>query len=460
MPQATQLLIKDGLVITLDKQRSIYRSGYVAIDQGQITKVGAMDDCPYQGAEEINARGMVVMPGLVNCHDHLIQSLWRGFGDQMDSWEFVERVGYPLARVTDRDMAYVGTFLSLIELAKSGVTTTGDCYYTNTDTGSIDGACEALRESGLRSVMVRAALDSPDAPEFLREDGEAAVNQLERLSRTWGSPLLSIATEAFGILRCTKQFIQRLHSYAVTNDSKLHIHLASNKKELDQVEQTHGMGCVQYLDAMGCVSPALVTIHTLWLKPGEARLLAERGASVAYNPVSNMYLGSGFLPLRELLEHKVNIGLGLDGAATNNSQNMFETMKFAFLPQRCRHSEPSFGSVEQVLEMATLGSAKVLGLEEQIGSLEIGKRADIVMLNKSTANLVPATNIVSHLVHSATPANVDTVMVDGKVVVQGGKYLPADEATLVEAGEKAVKRMVEAASLPEFPEYSRSWPVI
>jgi 5-methylthioadenosine/S-adenosylhomocysteine deaminase len=444
------VLIRGGIVLTMDPARRILAPGFVAIRDGRIVAVNGGHGEVFDAEETINASGYLVMPGLINAHGHLVQTLYRGLGDEYAQSAWPRHIVFRLSTALTADHAYNGARLALLELLKSGVTTTADSHFTHVHKDSIDGVCRAISESGVRAVVSRAAMDRSFGAqeEMFWEDIGIAVAETERVRTRWNSDRLQIVPEALSPQRCSPGLIQMMAAFADKTGTMWHMHVSSGKAEAEFILDHHGCGPVEYLDSLGVLSHRLLAAHCIWLRPQEIALLAQHNVKVAHNPVSNMYLGAGVAPVLALLAQRITVGLGVDGAATNNSQDMFETMKAAMLLQKVSGLSATIGSAEMALEMATLGSARALGLADIVGSLEPDKAADIVLLDANQPHLAPHGRLISNLVYSGKASGVRTVLVGGEVILRDGRHVRWDEDEIIlQANESQMALLTATDSL-------------
>jgi len=424
------LLIQGGTVLTMNPKREIFDNGFLVIHNGRIAEVGRGTIPPDPNREVIHAEDQIILPGWINGHNHLIQALYRGLGDTLPLPMWIGKIFDALASLT-REKAYVGASLALIELIHSGVTTTADSHFSHVYKDSIEGVLEAIQSIGIRGVIARGSMDR-SVPEIYQEKSEESLKELVALSQKWNSERIRMSPEALGVLRCSEKMIKELSSFSREMKTPFFMHIASSKAEAETIQQRKGCGVFEYLDRLGVLNERCVAAHCIWLAPKEPALLKDKGVKVVYNPVSNMFLGSGVAPIPILVKEGVRVALGLDGAASNNSQNFFETMKFASLLQRITHLDTSVLPPEEILEMATIRGAEVLGIGKEAGSLEKGKWADLIFLDSKSPRLNPKKKIVSNIVYSACPSDITKVMVGGRVIYDGKSIVTVDETEIIE----------------------------
>ena len=445
-------LIERATVVTMNASDEVLAPGWVEVRDGQITAVSGTPLDPAGADRRIDGLKKVVMPGLVNAHTHLYQTLIRGVYEEIPFPDWLRAI-YHCGRVLTPDDCLVGARLGALEALRSGVTTLLDHQFLNRGVELPEATIAGIRALGLRAVLARTIMDVGDlAPPEVIETPEAGLRSvealLERLKGQTGDGLLTLMTgpntpgaSASGELaRATRAFADQ-------HDLGQSMHLAESASVVSTVRARYGQpGVAIWLDELDALGPRLIAAHSVHVSGDEVAILARRGVSVCHNPVSNMFLGDGIAPVVEMLAAGVNVALGTDGAASNNAQDMFQVLKMAALLQRARTQDAHAVSPKQALRMATISGARALGLDHLVGSLEPGKRADLIMLDLYAApHTVAVHNVVSHLVHCATPADVQLVMVDGHVLMDHGEIVGLDEPRLLaEAqaiGEDLVRRL-------------------
>lgn len=454
-----ELLLTDAVVITMDGARRAFRSGFVWLRDGRVHRVGAMGELGAvpAGVARRALGGQLVMPGLVNCHTHLSNGMLRGLYDEMPLETWFSKGMWPVLDGLDRSNGEAAAELALLELMSIGVTTTATGEIGSRHPAMLDGVLGAVERSGIRALVSRIAMDSADPsspaqfiPEGYRDTPASAADELRRLKRRYDSDRVTVTPEALGVLRCTPQMVQAMHAVAVEHGCLFTMHAASSPDEREASRKRFGHGSIMQLERLGVLGPRTLLAHAIWLDDAEIALLAARGTGLSHNPVSNAYYASGIARLPELLEAGVRVGLGVDGASTNNGQNVWETMKMAMLFQKQRLEDPGFGSAELALELMTLGGARALHLEREVGSLEPGKRADLVVIDTGRVSLAPAQTLVSNLVYSNDPWAVRDVYVDGERIVVDGVHRALDRRAVVRGATRALDSVLKTAGLEDY----------
>lgn len=469
-PRATrkggELLLTDAMVLTMDGTRRAFRSGYVWLRDGRIHRVGAMRELGAvpRGVARRALPGRLVMPGLVNCHTHLSNGVLRGIYDEMPLEVWFSKGMWPVLDGLDARTGEAAAGLSLLELMCMGVTTTATGEIGSRHPEMLDGVLTAVERAGIRARVSRIAMDSADAsspaqfiPEGYRDTPQFAVDEVRRLKRRYDSDRVTVTPEALGVLRCTPQMVQAMHAVAVEARCLFTMHAASSQDERDESRRRYGHGSIAELEKQGVLGPRTLLAHAIWLDDAEIALVAQRGTGLSHNPVSNAYYASGVARLPELLAAGVRVGLGVDGASTNNGQNVWETMKMAMLFQKQFRERPDFGSAELALELMTRGGAAALHMEDEIGSLEAGKRADLIVIDTERVSLAPSQTLVSNLVYSNDPWAVRDVYIDGERVVVDGVHRAFDRPAVIRGAQAALASVLQRAGLTDYVERRSRW---
>lgn len=451
--EPVDLLLAGGTVVSMDAHRRVWQRGYVAVRGGAIVGVGDLASCHSRPGHTIDTTGLVVIPGLVNCHTHLSHGVYRGLLDELPLADWAGGGVWNLVRDSDRETCYAGARVSLTENVVRGVTTVAAGEMSSVDVHAIDGVLQAVRESGIRALVARMSADSDDEtdasqtmPAAVREGVDTALAEVSRLRAEFAAPTVEVVPEPLGILRCTPRMVREMAAYARTEQCRMTMHVASSHDEIAECRRRYGMGCIEKLQQLGVLGEHLLIAHCLRCSPDEMRLLADTGTGVSHNPVSNLMYALGVAPLAELLDAGVRVGLGTDGSSTNNGQDLWETMKMAVFLQKDRQGA-TWGSAELALELATIGGAQALGMDDTIGSIEIGKRADLVVLDPGRPGVAPRSTWVSNLVYAPDSSAVRTVLVDGRPVAVDGKVVAWDDDLTVQLADAAALALDERGGL-------------
>ncbi len=407
------LLIKNcDWVVTQDKKREVLRDASIFIQDGEIKQIGKNLRGPADS--EVDGHGKIALPGLINTHTHLSMTMFRGYADDMQLQDWLQKKIWPLEAKLTGEACYYGALLGSAEMILSGTTSFVDMYFYMED------VARAVAESGLRGFLSYGIIDLFDPAKARMEQDK--TRKFFDYIKGLGNPRIRFALGPHAPYTCSAETLLWAKEFAEKNDVINHVHVAETRKEQADSQQQHGMRVVEYLNKIGALSKKMLAAHCVWLTKNEVSLLAKAGVGVAHCPVSNMKLASGGVaPLPEMFEAGVPVGLGTDGAASNNTLDMFETMKVCALLHKAHRWDPTILNAQKVLDLATIEGAKALGVEREIGSLETGKRADIILVDAKSPNMNPIygqDTVVSDLVYSASPANVHTTIVDGQVLME------------------------------------------
>lgn len=438
--QAADWILTAQTVLTMDSARHVYSPGMVAIRNGRIVAAGPAELArEFRPARRLDLPRNIVLPGLINAHTHAPMTLFRGLADDLKLHEWLERFIFPAeARFVRPDFVQVGTELALVEMIRSGTTTFADMYYFE------DVLAQVVHRAGMRAVLGETVLDLP-APDFSRPQ-QTFQFLPQFLSRWKNDPLIYPAVAPHAIYTCSAETLRQAAALAERYGVRLLIHLAETEREVNDSRHEHGLTPVAYLDTLGLLSPHLTAAHCVWVTPGDMELLARRGAGCVYNPSSNLKLASGMAPVTRLLAAGVAVGLGTDGAASNNNLDLLREVDFAAKLQKLATGDPTSLPAEQALALATIEGARALHLETEVGSLEPGKQADLTILSLDNSYGVPMYNPYSAVVYALESGQVRYVFVAGRPLLLNGKLLTLDEPLVLERARRYARRL--AAELP------------
>jgi 5-methylthioadenosine/S-adenosylhomocysteine deaminase len=415
------ILITHGTVLTMAGAN--LDDGAVAIDKGDIVAVGKSSDVTrkFSGREVINARGMAVLPGFVNAHTHVPMTLFRGIADDRDLMDWLQHFIFPAeAKNVDRDFVRWGTRLAAAEMIASGTTTFTDMYYFESDIAS------EAKKAGLRAVVGETMIDFP-APD--NKTWDAAVAYVRDFVQHWhGDRLITPALAPHAPYTVSRAHLEQIRALATELHAPILIHVAETKNEAAQIkDNTAGLSPAAYLDSIGFLGHDVVAAHGVWLTADDIKTFAAKRVGVAHCPESNMMLASGVAPVVDMRHAGVAVGLGTDGpAGSNNNLDMVEEAASAARLQKITRGDPKALTARDVLEMATLGGARALGMEDRIGTLEAGKRADVIVIDLQQAKTQPVYAVESAIVYAASGSAVVTTICDGKVLMRNRKLLTVD----------------------------------
>jgi 5-methylthioadenosine/S-adenosylhomocysteine deaminase len=429
--QPVDLVVRNGTVVTVDAGRRVIAHGAVAVDGGRIAAVGteAEVDAQFRGKDVLDAAGGIVMPGLVNAHTHAAMVLFRGVADDLKLMEWLQKYIFPAEKINvTAEFVRAGTRLAALEMIRSGTTTFVDMYYFE------DQVAEVCKEAGLRGVLGSSLIEFP-APDS--KTIPEALAYAERFLKRWGNdPLVVPAVAPHSTYLAAPETLKAARALADRYGAPILIHLSESPDEQAQVRERYGRTPTEQLQQLGILRRGVLGAHGIWLTPSDRAILKEAGVGVAHCPQSNMKLASGTAPVREMLAEGLRLGLGTDGAASNNDLDMFEEMLTAALLAKHASGDPTVAPAPAVLEMATLGGARALGMEDRIGSLEPGKHADLVVVALDEPRMHPLYDPVSHLVYVAKGADVRHVVVEGRVIMRDRRVLTLDEKAVVAEADR------------------------
>jgi 5-methylthioadenosine/S-adenosylhomocysteine deaminase len=425
-PKTVDLLIEGGLVLTLDPDWQAFDDGAVAIDGQHVVAVGPREAIctAYRGRQVIDARRRLVMPGLINVHTHAAMTVFRGLADDLPVHEWLEKYIWPAeGRFMTPDTVYWGTLLAVAEMLRAGVTTFCDMYFHT------EQIARAARQAGMRAVPSWGFTNFPLPGQSGPED---ALAQAEDYVRRWqGDPLIVPSIGPHTPYTVDGKWIQAARALADRYGVLMHIHVSETRSEVEDSKAQVGLTPVHYLDRLGVLGPNVLAVHCVWVDASEIQVLAKRRAGIAHCPESNLKLGSGVAPLPRLLDAGVKVGLGTDGAASNNDLSILGEMQTAALLHKGIHCDPAAIKAATAVRMGTQGGAEALGIDHLVGSLEPGKRADLILLDLDQLHLVPLYNPYSHLAYAALGSDVETTIIDGQVVMRNRELLTIDETEVV-----------------------------
>lgn len=427
---ADKLLIKDTTIIMLDPANRILQ-GSVVVENGRIAAIESSTVRSESGFDEvIDGRDRVLLPGFVQTHIHLCQTLFRGAADDLALIGWLKQRVWPMEAAHTPDSLYASARLGIAELIKGGTT----CALTMETVNHTDVVFQAVEESGFRATVGKCMMDAgEDVPAALNEQTEASIAESLRLLNRWHGAADSRIRYCFAprfAVSCSRELLERVAKLAREHGVLVHTHASENREEIAIVERLSGKRNVHYLCKLGLAGQHIVLAHCVHLDDSEMEVLQISGTHVAHCPSSNLKLASGIARVVEMLDRGISVSLGADGAPCNNRLDMFTEMRTAALLQKVSHGPESLPALT-ALRMATINGAKALGLADEIGSIEIGKRADLVLMNLNSLNAVPSFDPVSTIVYAAETSNVETVIIDGKIVMRERKLLTINEGEVI-----------------------------
>jgi len=433
--QQVDLKIKNGTILTMDAQNSTLQKGFLCILGDTISHIGIKGEKLFKATKTINARGGLILPGLINSHTHAAMSLFRGLADDLPLMEWLNNYIFPVEKRMDADFVYTGTMLACTEMIMSGTTAFCDMYLFE------DEVAKAAQKAGMRCLVGEVLYDFP-SPNY--GPIEKGLEYTESLIQKWGNdPLINIAVEPHSLFTCSPDLLTKANELALKHKVPLIIHVAETLNEIAQIKGKYDKRPFEHLDSLGLLGPHLIADHCVHLEETEIALIAEKGVKVVHNPESNMKLASGIAPVKKLLSQGVTVRLGTDGCASNNNLDLFTEMDMAAKLQKIHTMDPTVMDAVTVLRMATIEAAKVLGLKDFTGSLEIGKKADIIIVDTKKPHLTPMYNPYSHLVYAARGNDVSHSIINGQLVMEDRKLLTLDVDDIMAMAKNKSKQILE-----------------
>ena len=442
-----ELIVSGGTVVTMDGARHVIENGAIAIKAGRIEAIGRANeiDQRYAAREVINATGKVVVPGLINGHTHVPMTLFRGLADDLDLQEWLTKYIFPAeAKNVTEEFVRVGTRLGLAEMIRGGTTTYCDMYYFE------DAIADETSKAGMRAVLGETVIDFAVADNKTNAEAMAYV---ERFVKKWeGNALIVPAIAPHAPYTVSEEHLQAVRAFSDRTGAPIVTHISETKREVDDSIKAKGASPIDYLNRIGFLNNRVIAAHVVWPTEEELGLLKTLGVGIVHNPQSNMKLASGVAPVPEMLKQDLPVGLGTDGAASNNDLNLWEEMDTAAKLHKLISRDPKVVNAQEAFEMATIRGARALHLEKEIGSIEKGKRADLVVVDLDDLNQTPYYNIYSDLVYATKAADVRTVIIEGRVVMRDRRLLTLNEETIKAEARRYRERIIRSLGARTLPE--------
>ena len=429
------LLIQGATVLTMEGRDSLIQDGEIAVAGDSILSIGPRGSAPpeFHADRLVDGAGMVALPGLINCHTHAAMTLLRSYADDMPLMKWLSERIWPVEEKLQPEDIYWGTMLCCLEMIKSGTTTFADMYF------EMDRVAAAVEKSGMRACLSRGMIGvGPNA--------QKAMDESIRFAQEWHRQAGGRITVMFGPhapYTCPPEYLKQVVEQAGRLGLGIHIHVAETRDEIEQVQASYGTSPVRHLDATGVFDVPVLAAHCVHLDERDREILASKKVGIAHCPESNMKLASGISPVTALLRDGAVVGLGTDGAASNNNLDLLEEMRSAALLQKVTTGDPMALPSFEALKMATAGGAQALGLPE-VGRLKAGMKADLILVDFRRPHLYPRHDIIAHLVYAAHSADVDTVIINGEVVMENRKVLTMNEDEVMEQAQRCATRLVGA----------------
>ncbi len=446
------ILIENGIIVTVDDENQIFDPGYLYIEADRITAIGhgqAPAELRSQSETIIDASLMAVMPGMINAHTHLFQTFIRGLADDKPLLAWLKAAIWPVAKALTEEDAYLSAMVGMVENIRSGCTSVNDHHYIHTEPGNDDGVFRAAEETGIRFMMARGWADMDYHAAFMETEAYI-VKEMSRLREAWHGKHNNRLRLQFGPLipwGCSDNTMRRTFQLAKKWGMGTHIHVAESKAEVEIDLEKRGKRHIEWMDSLGVLDSSVQLVHSVWLNDEELDMIARHSAIVVHCPVSNMYLASGVARIPEMRQKGITVALGTDGPGSNNSQDMMETLKATALLHKVNTLDAMIMLPEDVLQMVCRGGAASFGLPDQIGSLDVGKKADVVLVDLNTPFAMPVHRVPSALVYNINAREIDTVIVNGEILMRNKEILFVDEAALLDEARKSCQKLFKRAGV-------------
>jgi 5-methylthioadenosine/S-adenosylhomocysteine deaminase len=434
------IVIKNGTILTMDPNQTTIERGFLCIQGDAISSIENGDAHEIRAGKIIDAKGGLILPGLINGHTHAAMTLFRGLADDLPLMEWLNHYIFPVESRMDREFVRTGTLLACAEMILCGTTTFCDMYLFEEE------VAQAAQEAGMRCLVGEVLYDFPSPNYGPIEEG---LKYTESLIRKWqGHPLVSIAVEPHAVYTCSPDLLIAANGLAMRCGVPLIIHVAESASEIEEVRKKYGKKPFEHLESLGILGPHLIADHCVHLDDAEIRRMVKHDVKVINLPESNMKLASGISPVPRLLAQGITVGLGTDGCASNNNLDLFEEMDTSAKVQKVGAMDPTVLDAFTVFKMATLSGAKALGMEDRIGSLELGKKADVIVVDTHKLHLTPMYNPYSHLVYAAKGSDVSHSLINGKLVMEDRKLLTLDLQEVLRNAKEMSKKVLSWLSPP------------
>ena len=405
------LLIKDDLIYKIDEE----------IAQDNVDKI-------------IDAKDKILLPGFVNTHTHLSMALFRGLADDLSLDEWLNDNIWPMEANLNEYYCYIGALLGAVELIKSGITTFSDMYFYMED------VAKAVEESGIRAVLSYGMIDFGDE-EKRKAEIEKNMNLFKNCHNT-ADGRIKVFFGPHSPYTASEELLKEVRKLADENNIKIHIHVSETQKEIDDVSAEKGLRPFEYLDSIGFLGPDVLCAHCVWLSDEEIEIIKKHDVKISHNPCSNMKLASGIAPVKKLLDNDICVAIGTDGASSNNNLDIIEELKTASLLQKVSTLDPEALNSDEALAMGTIEGAKALGLDDEIGTIEVGKKADLILIDTNNANMIPdSSKLSSNIIYAANGFNVDTTICNGQILMENRQLTTLDEQDIYKKAKEAIDEL-------------------
>ncbi len=426
------ILIKNGIIVTMDKNDSVYENGFVGIKEDRIIYVGREK---IDAERIIDAKGGIVLPGLINSHTHIPMSLFRGIAEDIPLKEWLEKVIFPIEKRLSAELVYTGSLLSCAEMIMTGTTTFCDMYIFE------DEVAKAAKKTGMRCIISEALYDFPSPNYGSVENG---FRYTEWLIEKWkDDPLVNPAVGPHTLYTCSEDVLKRANEISLKYSVPLIIHVSETEEEVKKIRERYGKKPFEFMESLGMLRENTIAAHCIHVDEEEIRLISKYNVKVVHCPECNMKLASGIAPVSEMLKEGICVCLGTDGCASNNNLDLLCEMDTCAKLHKIRKMDPTEMPAKEVLKMATIYGAKALGLDHVIGSIEVGKKADIIIVDSNRPHLLPMYDPYSNLVYSAIGDDVIFSIINGKIVMEERRLLTVDLSHILREVKKWEARIKE-----------------
>lgn len=425
------ILIKNADIITVNNNDDVFYNKDLAIKDSVIKYIGEIPSS-FKPDKVIDGSNKIVIPGLINAHTHAAMTLFRNYADDLPLWDWLSKKIWPIEDKLNGNDVYWGTMLSIVEMIKSGTTCFSDMYFF------MDDIAKAVNETGIRARLSRG-LTGEEPKDDLR------IKEAKELYDNWNNSCdgrITVMLSPHAPYTCSTKYLKEVVKIAKELNVGIHIHLSESKKEVEDNYKKYGKSPIKYANDIGIFDIPTIAAHCVNISDDDIDILASKGVNVVNNPGSNLKLGNGFAPVDKMIKKGINVALGTDGASSNNNLNMFEEINLAAIVNKGINNDPISITAKEALKMATINGAKALGLENEIGSIEVGKKADLILVDQNKPHFYPKYNIISAMAYSAQGSDVDTVIINGKVIMESRQFKDIDEENIIYNVNKCAKQLI------------------
>ena len=428
---SSTLLIKNATIVTMNGKNEVIKNGNILIENNRITSVTNADQKNTPTTKVISGQGKVIIPGLINAHNHAAMSLFRSYADDYPLMEWLEKKIFPAEKKLEPEDIYWGALLAMLEMIRGGTTTFVDMYFY------MEQTAKACMESGMRAMLSQVFIGENAVPGF------NSLQDVKSFTEQWNNAANGRITTILGPhapYTCSPEFLQKVLKVTEDTQPLIHIHLSESRQEVDQSLEQYGKTPVAVMQDIGMFARDVLAAHCVHITDEDIDILSSNQVGIAHNPGSNMKLGNGVAPLTKLLNKEALVGLGTDGPASNNNLDMFEEIRLAALLQKVVNESPVSINAEQALSLATCCGARALK-KDDIGVIEAGKKADLAIIDFNQPHLQPEGDPIANIVYSAAASDVETVIVDGKILFNQGEFLTLDREKIIHEANRRAKRL-------------------